>query len=264
MNDTAEILPPNSEPSRIPAIAAKGAIPQTLAMVSKAVAAGASVEVITQLVSLHERLEANQARHAFDNAMANAKANIPTIRKNRQVGFESKKGGSSTQYKHEDLAEISRTVDAHLAAEGLSYRFRTSSKPNEPVSVTCIISHRDGHSEENSLSSGVDASGNKNSIQAIGSAITYLQRYTLKAALGLAASNEDDGKRADEPSEPLIESEVFDKIRALLKETGTEEGSFLGFFKVDSLADLPAKKASEALFMLNKRLTIQREKAPKQ
>ena len=49
--------------------------------------------------------------------------------------------------------------------------------------MTCVVSHRLGHSEENTLTAGRDESGNKNNIQAVGSTITYLQRYTLKAAL---------------------------------------------------------------------------------
>src|SRR5262249_51399435 len=123
---------------------------------------------------------------------------IPTIRKNRQVGFESKKAGASrTDYRHEDLAEIARTIDPILSKHGLSYRWRTTSVPNEPVTVVCVVSHRDGYSEENTLCAGRDDSGNKNSIQAIGSTITYLQRYSLKAALGLAASNDDDGDTSD-------------------------------------------------------------------
>jgi hypothetical protein len=128
--------------------------------------------------------------------MASAKAEIPVIRKNREVDFPSKSGGARTNYRYEDLAEIARTVDPILARHGLSYRFRTSSPPNEPVTVICVIAHRSGHFEENTLSAGRDDSGNKNSIQAVGSTLTYLQRMTLKAALGLAAAEDDDARGA--------------------------------------------------------------------
>lgn len=64
------------------------------------------------------------------------------------------------------------------------------------MTITCVISHRDSHGEENSLSAGADHSGEKNAIQAIGSTPTYLQRITLKVALGLAAAEDDDGKAA--------------------------------------------------------------------
>ena len=43
---------------------------------------------------------------------------------------------------------------------------------------------------------GADQSGSKNGFQAIGSAVTYLQRYTLKAALGLSAEVDDDAQSA--------------------------------------------------------------------
>ena len=82
-----------------------------------------------------------------------------------------------------------------MAAHGLSYRFRTIQ--DGAIKVTCILSHKSGHSEENTLSGPADASGSKNAIQAIGSTLTYLQRYTLTQALGLAASDDDDGRSAE-------------------------------------------------------------------
>jgi hypothetical protein len=90
----------------------------------------------------------------------------------------------------------------------LSYRFRTETPINGPVIVTCIVSHRDGYSEENSLSAGRDDTGNKNSLQAMGSAITYLQRYALKASLGLAAGIDDDGRTAGEPRRAPVAASV--------------------------------------------------------
>jgi hypothetical protein len=75
-----------------------------------------------------------------------------------------------------------------LGKYGLSYRYRVSSNVNEPIVVTCVVSHKDGHFEETTLLAGRDDSGNKNSIQQVGSTLTYLQRMTLKAALGLAAA----------------------------------------------------------------------------
>jgi hypothetical protein len=155
------------------------------------------MERVNQAFDFYERMEKRNAKIAFDLAMANAKSEIPTISKNRTVDFTSAKG--RTHYQHEDLGEIARTVDPILSKYGLSYRWRTSAEPNEPVRVTCIVSHREGHFEENSLPAPRDESGNKNNIQAIGSTVTYLQRYTLKAALGLAVSHDDDGQGGEKP-----------------------------------------------------------------
>src|SRR5690242_5808471 len=120
MSQAVEIINPNRQqiadaPS--PAIT-------PMDMLNNAVERGADITVLEKLMALQERWEANQARKAFDEAMAAAKAEIPTIRKNRTVDFTSTKG--RTHYRHEDLAEIAETVNPILSKHGLSYRFRTS------------------------------------------------------------------------------------------------------------------------------------------
>ncbi len=215
-------------------------------MLNRAVAQGANIEVLEKLMGLQERWEAGQARKAFDEAMAAAKAEIPTIAKNREVDFTSSKG--RTNYRHEDLAEIARTVDPILSRHGLSYRFRVTSNVSEPVTVTCILSHRAGHSEETTLSAGRDDSGNKNSIQAVGSAITYLQRYTLKAALGLAASSDDDGNSIDAPD--YISRDQLSQIVDLAEQVGADKEKFCRYLKVGSLAEIPAPRFEHAVRLL--------------
>lgn len=217
-------------------------------MVNRAVSNGASIEVVEKLMALHERWEANQARKAFDEAMAAAKAEIPIIFKSREVDFTSAKG--RTHYRYEDLAEIAKTVNPILSKHGLSYRFRTTSNANEPVSVTCIVSHRLGYSEENTLSAGRDESGNKNSIQAVGSTLTYLQRMTLKAALGLAASADDDGQ-SSEGEASLISEEQHDKLLALIDEVGNGNvEAFCKYFHLEAVAALPAAQFERAVAAL--------------
>lgn len=210
-----------------------------MTLIERAVAGGAAVETIEKLMTLQERWEANQARKAFDAAIARAKANMPVIFKGNE------KTGAGGTYRYEDLAAIAKAIDPILAAEGLSYRFRTES--NGMVKVTCVISHRDGHSEENSLSSAPDTTGSKNAIQAIGSAVTYLQRYSLKAALGLAATkDEDDGNAAD--TGETITSDQAIELEAIVKETNSDVKKLLAYLKVkgETLIDIPAAKFDQA------------------
>lgn len=206
-------------------------------MIDRALASNASPDTLERLLALQERWEASQARKAFDEAMAAAKAEIPTIRKNRVVDFTSQKG--RTHYKHEDLAEVARTVNPILSKFGLSYRFRTSSAIGEPISVTCVVSHRLGYSEENTLVGPRDDSGNKNSLQQVGSTLTYLQRMTLKAALGLAAAEDDDGKAGGvaENDGPISEAQAA-TVRQLIKATDTDEAAFLNWLDVASVEDI--------------------------
>lgn len=207
-------------------------------MLSMAVERGASIDVMTKLMDLRERWEAGQARKAFDAAIAQAKAEIPTIAKNRE-------GHNKTKYA--DFSAYAAVVDPIIARHGLSYRFRT--EQTDRISVTCVLSHRDGHSETNSLSGPSDTTGSKNAIQAIGSTLTYLQRYTLVQALGLAASQDDDGRNAN-MGQPVDDDQIGDLVE-LIDSVGADKGAFLKFFKIDSLADLPAAKFQQAVAMLN-------------
>lgn len=231
-----------------------------MAMLDRAVQSGASIEVLTKLMDLQERWEKNQARKAFEEALAAARADFKPIIKGREVDFTSQKG--RTNYRYEDLGGIANAVDPILARHGLSYRYRTTSNINEPITVTCIVFGY-GHSEENTLSAGRDESGNKNSIQAVASTVTYLERYTLKAALGLAASNDDDGKAAADTG-PTITDEQVAELSKLLTDTGSNLTLFLKTIKLESLTEIRADKFEDA-----KKLVIDtaakraaREKAP--
>jgi hypothetical protein len=170
------------------------------AMIQQAIAQGSGVEVMERLLALQERYDAFNARKAFDDAMADLRKNLPRIVKSREVDFTNKNGGGRTHYKFEDLAEITEALAEPMSQVGLSFRWYTDNVQGG-VKVTCRITHRDGHYEETSLVGPLDASGNKNPIQAIGSAVSYLQRYTLKAAVGVAAAHDDDAQAVSQKRE---------------------------------------------------------------
>ena len=239
------------------------AVVTPMTMIDRALVSGASPETLEKLLALQERWEANQGRKAFDEAMAAAKAEIPIIRKNRTVDFTSSKG--RTHYKHEDLAEIADTVVPILSKFGLSYRFRTSAEPNQPIMVTCIVTHRQGYYEETTLSGPRDDSGNKNAIQQVGSTLTYLQRMTLKAALGLAASNDDDGAKSENTAndDAVITEAQASVIRELVEKAQLEMDQFCGHWKVDAVPEIPMSKFNDVVASLRRRIAFLAEQEAK-
>lgn len=242
----AEIETSGPGPAKLPArTKAAPAALTPMQMAYQLIQGGAELGSVKEMLAMSRELAREQERRAFDNALSAAKAEIPPILKNRVVDFTSAKG--RTNYRHEDMGEIARTVDPILARHGLSYRFRTEQETGGAIKVTCIVAHRDGHAEENALTAGRDESGNKNNIQAVGSTITYLQRYTLKAALGLAASNDDDGRRHDEPSAgDLVNIEQLEELNRLIAVTKTDVDLFCRYYKIEAVADLPAAKYDAA------------------
>lgn len=237
------------------------AAPGPLDIVQAALKSG-SVEIYREAVALYKELEGMAARKAFDNAMADAV--FPIVKKDRLVDYASTKSPTGrVTYKHEDLASVLRAVVPVLNENGLSHRFRVTSNVNEPVTVTCIISHRDGYFEETTLCAAKDDTGGKNPIQQVGSTLTYLQRMTLKAALGLAAAEDDDGRASspasdgfsgdmslDDGGKFLTPAEVED-LRTKLKAVGCPESNFLRFVKVASLDVILAAKFSDCVKIIN-------------
>lgn len=220
-----------------------------MSMIERAIEKGADVAMIEKLMELAERHDRAIGRRAFDQAISAAKSEIPSIRKNKKVDFTTAKG--RTNYQYEDMAEISRTVDPILSRNGLSYRYRTT-QDARMVTVTCILSHKDGYCEETTLCAAADESGNKNHIQAVGSAATYLQRYTLKMALGLAASDDDDGRRAD--AVQAINADQFFTLQGLMEKAEADEPKLLQFLGAESLETLTTKQFGTAVAALRKKI----------
>lgn len=176
--------------------------PQTF--IAQAIQQGLSIEHLEKLMNLQERWEANQARKLFFESLANFQKNCPILEKTKRVNYVTK-SGSKTDYKYAPLGEITSTLQNVLSQNGLSFRWEIDDK-SDMINCTCIISHVAGHSERTSMGARKDESGGKNEIQSRGSTITYLQRYTLIAALGIATADEDidgqDSHKTDVKAEP--------------------------------------------------------------
>lgn len=150
----------------------------------------ADPNTLSKLMDLQERWEAGQARKAYVAAMTAFKQEAPAVlKKNDTVDFTTQKG--RTRYNYANLGSIVQEITAILGKHELSASWSTHQDGNN-VTVTCHVTHIAGHRESVTLTGPIDESGNKNRIQAVGSTVTYLQRYTLLAALGLATGEDDD------------------------------------------------------------------------
>lgn len=158
-----------------------------MAIIQQAVASGMSVEQLGQLMALQERYEATEARKAFNVAMSAFKAAGITVNKNKSVAY------LDVKYKHSSLDNVCDTIGEELTKHGLSFRWKTEQTESK-IKVTCILMHVMGHSESTEFVTAPDTSGKKNAIQAIGSAITYAQRYTLLSITGTATGDDVDGR----------------------------------------------------------------------
>lgn len=200
---------------------------------------------LEKLLDVKERWEREEARKAFVRALNAFKAEPPTITKNKHVGYGNKGSNGRTEYDHATLDHICQRIAPALAEHGISHRWEVHQE-SQSISVTCVLTHIEGHSERVTLTAAADQSGGKNSIQAVGSTQTYLQRYTLLAATGLAAADQDDdGRAADEAQKP-IRSDQKQELIDLIKETGADTRRLCTHLGVASLDDIPVSQFDRA------------------
>ena len=164
-------------------------------MIAYAMQTGASIEHLRELYALKKEWEADEARKAFVVAMAEFKSEPMAIGKNKKVSFTTAKG--KTEYMHAELADVTDVIVPNLSKHGLSHDWKITQ--DKAITVVCTITHVLGHSKSVEMTAPADDSGGKNSIQAIASTNTYLQRYTLLAACGLATGGADNDGRGEEP-----------------------------------------------------------------
>lgn len=175
--------------AQVPVPAAEGGA--LMQIISRAASDPAyDVEKLKALLAVKREWEQDEARKAFVVALNAFKAAPPQVLKDKTVSF----GAGKTAYKHAGLDTTSELIGAALATHGISHRWDVKQE-GANISVTCILTHALGHSEQVSMTAQADSSGSKNSIQAVGSTVSYLQRYTLFAASGIAPKNVDDDGR---------------------------------------------------------------------
>lgn len=184
----------------------------SMAMISMALEKGADTQQLQMLMDLRDREAAFQAKNAFTAAMADFKKNAPELVKDTKVSYSTDRG--DTEYHHVSLHQASSKIAEALSKVGISHRWDIDQPPGGAITVTCILTHEFGHSESTPMTSLADSSGGKNSIQAIASAITYMQRYTLLAAVGLAAAAQDNDALVAKPDKKPIEFYPQDRFDA--------------------------------------------------
>lgn len=216
-----------------------------MAMVHTAMDSGRGIEQLDRLLDLQLKWDAEQARRAWVAAMAAFKADPIVIEKRKLVEFTTR-DGDTTSYRHATLADVVDAVVAGMGRHGLSHRWDVKQETGQ-VAVTCTVTHRDGHSESVTMQAAPDASGKKNSIQQVASAVTYLQRYTLMAATGVAAKDmDDDGRHADVEDEEAITDEQAKALSDLIDVAVNNRKAFMVWvsaragYKIEDIARLPA------------------------
>lgn len=149
------------------------------------------IDKMERLLQMQERVQARQAKAAYDDAMAEMQPKLPIITERGKI--LNKSGGTQSTYAYwEDINEIIKPI---LAEHGFALSFKGKTNGNMVVTVG-ILSHRLGHREETEVELPKDDSGSKNVVQGIGSSKSYGKRYAAFDLLNITTKGEDDDGRA--------------------------------------------------------------------
>lgn len=198
-------------------------------------------------------LNSNSLNELF-SALSKAQSSMPIASKDSDNPF--------FKSKYADFAEIVRSSRPSLTTNGLTVIQRIVTLSDGSQALHTIL----GHSSGQYIDSIVKINPPKNDVQAIGSYITYIKRYSYAAIVGVAADNEDDDgenamhvHRSNEAqanvSNSIITNNQFETLTNELSkyESGKDiEKNILSFNKISSLKDLKQEQYGKVLSYLKK------------
>jgi hypothetical protein len=199
------------------------------------------IKQLEGLFELQIKYDQEIARKAFHSAKSRFASMAKTIMHDEEADFEV--AGRQTKYGYATLAASLDQIRTGLTECGLHVGWKTDdSGEGGNVRVTCFLTHELGHQEETSLSASREAgkgSTGMNSLQAVKSTVSYLERITLYALLGLASKgDDDDGQGAGQGPAPVISNQQLKSITTKIAKVGAETPKLLALFEVKTLADL--------------------------
>lgn len=206
------------------------------------------IDKMDRLLQMHERIVASNAKTAFQLALADMQPELPII--GERGAIKNKSGGVQSRYAlWEDIVSVISPV---LSKHGFAITFRTANA-DKLVTVTGVLSHREGHREETTLTLPIDVSDFRSLVQSIGSSVSYGKRYTASALLNLRTGEVDDDGAAGGKARPLVSDEQVANIQALMTEVGADRRKFLAFLGVQSLDEIYADRYGDVIKVLEQK-----------
>jgi hypothetical protein len=197
----------------------------------RAIDSKADVVVIENIREMLKEHREYRAKDEFFEALSDFQASMPLIHRSAKASFPTK-GGNLMQYSFATLDDVVKGIKENLKGTGLSYRFQMQ-QDSHSVAIKCIIAHKSGHQETCTMTMPIDGSGNKNDLQRVASTVTYLKRYALCAALGIATSDDIDDAQSygamqpqqQPPQKPVKNQNFYKLVEEMIKEKSkTVEG----------------------------------------
>jgi hypothetical protein len=182
----------------------------------------ADLDKLERMLAMKERMEAQASRQAFNEALAEAQAEMPTV--------AAKHKNDQTKSKYAKLSDIYEECKPIAAKHGFSFNaVPVSGGADGFMDMKWTL--RRGASVESDVSpvplddKGMKGTSNKTQTHAYGSTTSYGRRYLFCAVFDIAIGEDNDGNKSMKPVDTLSE-EQYRELRDLLDESGMPEVKF--------------------------------------
>lgn len=204
----------------------------------------ADMDKLDKMLDMQERILNRNAKQSFTADLAAMQAELPLV---------SKAGEGHNKSKYAKLEDINEAIRPTLQKYGFAVTFRVK-QSDKSATITAILSHKLGHSEETDLVLPLDTSGSKNAVQAVGSTVSYGKRYALCALLNISTGDDTDGNAANnQPEESKTVSEKdMESLIVAAKLAGVDESYICKKAQIKSLHELPLARFAGAMNHLQK------------
>lgn len=247
------VMAPNSAESIMSVIGRAAADPNT------------DVTKLERLLVMYKDIMTTQAKAAYTSALVALKPQLPVIDRRGRIEVREKTASGkrdgeiqqSTSYAYWE--DIDEKITPILAKHGFALTFRSGVAQDGKITVTGILSHTAGHSEETTITLPHDSTGSKNAVQAVGSSTSYGRRYTATLLLNIRTKGEDDdGRIGGEDAE--IETVEIDELQDMIDRSHSPEDKFLKYMGVEKLHQIKRRDIGKAREALNTALSVYQRK----
>lgn len=211
------------------------------AMIMQAIEKGMPVETMKEILAMRTALRAEWAKEQFDRAMADCQAELPIVGKSKMARDENK---GKDLYRYAPLDAIVKETRDIITRHGFSYSFKSLNTPDK-VKVTCIVKHRDGHTEESDMETALSTKTQIMSApQQIAATVTFNKRYAFVNAFGITTGGEDDESQiVENVEEPAPKEDVpsLKKLRDMIADAKSSESIVCQRMHVEKLEDLDVR-----------------------
>lgn len=201
-----------------------------------------------ELYAIFREETARYAVMSFNSSLADFQQRCPRIVKTKKTV-----GGAGFAFHYASLCNVLDSITDLLNECGFSRSWGMKEVGNTKY-VVCFLKHRDGHVDESAMLPYTPDGGSMNAIQKIGSGASYLERYTLIMALGIATADMDDDGNGHVRNQSTITDDQCNTLNDLLIQTESNVKKFFEWCGFDKLSDIPASRYEAAVRILQEKL----------